>query len=141
VGAFVAESIETAAELAELEGFARRAGQDTPSQPDLTLAQESIAASKFAEPSASGGQSEFVERRKAPIADRRRSSVTERRHSPAKPAASCESSSIRIAIDKVDRLIDLVGELVIAHVMIARITWPWFAKGWNMPSMSIAANP
>jgi len=35
----------------------------------------------------------------------------------AKAAASTESSSIRVSTDKVDRLIDLVGELVIAHVM------------------------
>jgi two-component system chemotaxis sensor kinase CheA len=34
-----------------------------------------------------------------------------------KTAASAESSSIRVSTDKVDRLIDLVGELVIAHVM------------------------
>jgi two-component system chemotaxis sensor kinase CheA len=34
---------------------------------------------------------------------------------------SGESSSIRVAIDKVDRLIDLVGELVIAHVMTAQM--------------------
>jgi len=34
-----------------------------------------------------------------------------------KAAASSESSSIRVSTDKVDRLIDLVGELVIAHVM------------------------
>jgi two-component system chemotaxis sensor kinase CheA len=32
-----------------------------------------------------------------------------------------DSSSIRVAIDKVDRLIDLVGELVIAHVMTAQM--------------------
>jgi two-component system chemotaxis sensor kinase CheA len=32
-----------------------------------------------------------------------------------------ESGSIRVAIDKVDRLIDLVGELVIAHVMTAQM--------------------
>jgi len=32
-----------------------------------------------------------------------------------------ETSSIRVAIDKVDRLIDLVGELVIAHVMTAQM--------------------
>ena len=32
-----------------------------------------------------------------------------------------EASSIRVAIDKVDRLIDLVGELVIAHVMTAQM--------------------
>jgi len=38
-----------------------------------------------------------------------------------KPPSSGESSSIRVAIDKVDRLIDLVGELVIAHVMTAQM--------------------
>jgi two-component system chemotaxis sensor kinase CheA len=32
-----------------------------------------------------------------------------------------DSGSIRVAIDKVDRLIDLVGELVIAHVMTAQM--------------------
>jgi two-component system chemotaxis sensor kinase CheA len=32
-----------------------------------------------------------------------------------------ESSSIRVATEKVDRLIDLVGELVIAHVMTAQM--------------------
>jgi two-component system chemotaxis sensor kinase CheA len=32
-----------------------------------------------------------------------------------------ESGSIRVATDKVDRLIDLVGELVIAHVMAAQM--------------------
>lgn len=39
----------------------------------------------------------------------------------SKPASSTESSSIRVATDKVDRLIDLVGELVIAHVMTAQM--------------------
>jgi two-component system chemotaxis sensor kinase CheA len=38
-----------------------------------------------------------------------------------KPDTSGESGSIRVAIDKVDRLIDLVGELVIAHVMTAQM--------------------
>jgi two-component system chemotaxis sensor kinase CheA len=38
-----------------------------------------------------------------------------------KPAASSESASIRVSTDKVDRLIDLVGELVIAHVMTAQM--------------------
>lgn len=37
------------------------------------------------------------------------------------PALNGESTSIRVAIDKVDRLIDLVGELVIAHVMTAQM--------------------
>jgi two-component system chemotaxis sensor kinase CheA len=38
-----------------------------------------------------------------------------------KSAPGGESSSIRVATDKVDRLIDLVGELVIAHVMTAQM--------------------
>jgi len=52
--------------------------------------------------------------------DRRQSPLPDRRQSAAKPAAG-ESNSIRVAIDKVDRLIDLVGELVIAHVMAAQM--------------------
>jgi two-component system chemotaxis sensor kinase CheA len=38
-----------------------------------------------------------------------------------KPASGSESGSVRVAIDKVDRLIDLVGELVIANVMTAQM--------------------
>ena len=38
-----------------------------------------------------------------------------------KKAAPAESASIRVGIDKIDRLIDLVGELVIAHVMTAQM--------------------
>jgi two-component system chemotaxis sensor kinase CheA len=38
-----------------------------------------------------------------------------------KPATAAEASSIRVATEKVDRLIDLVGELVIAHVMAAQM--------------------
>lgn len=38
-----------------------------------------------------------------------------------RPAVTGESSSIRVATEKVDRLIDLVGELVIAHVMTAQM--------------------
>jgi two-component system, chemotaxis family, sensor kinase CheA len=53
---------------------------------------------------------EPVERRK----------VEERRASK-KPATAAESSSIRVATEKVDRLIDLVGELVIAQVMTAQM--------------------
>jgi two-component system chemotaxis sensor kinase CheA len=44
-----------------------------------------------------------------------------RKTAAKKPDASGESGSIRVAIDKVDRLIDLVGELVIAHVMTAQM--------------------
>jgi two-component system chemotaxis sensor kinase CheA len=58
-----------------------------------------------------------VERRQTP--DRRQ--AADRRQSAFHSTASGESGSIRVAIDKVDRLIDLVGELVIAHVMAAQM--------------------
>ncbi len=45
----------------------------------------------------------------------------EERRAKKKPAAAAESSSIRVATEKVDRLIDLVGELVIAQVMTAQM--------------------
>jgi two-component system chemotaxis sensor kinase CheA len=45
----------------------------------------------------------------------------DRRAASKKPAAGGETSSIRVSTEKVDRLIDLVGELVIAHVMTAQM--------------------
>jgi two-component system, chemotaxis family, sensor kinase CheA len=44
-----------------------------------------------------------------------------RRAGDKKTATGGESSSIRVSTDKVDRLIDLVGELVIAQVMTAQM--------------------
>ena len=46
-----------------------------------------------------------------------RSAVDRRQHPPAS-----ETSSMRVSTEKVDRLIDLVGELVIAHVMTKQLT-------------------
>jgi two-component system chemotaxis sensor kinase CheA len=40
---------------------------------------------------------------------------------PARRGPTGESASIRVATEKVDRLIDLVGELVIAHVMTVQM--------------------
>lgn len=40
---------------------------------------------------------------------------------PSKAASSNESSSIRIATDKIDQLINLVGELVITQSMLSRV--------------------
>jgi two-component system chemotaxis sensor kinase CheA len=88
---------------------------------DGAPAQKSTGEPEIAVSPASNRQPEFVERRKARVADRRQSSVPDRRQSSARPAVSGESSSIRVAIDKVDKLIDLVGELVIAHVMTAQM--------------------
>ncbi len=93
---------------------------DALQQSGSTLSQESAAAHDPALASA-GAATELVERRKAPVADRRQSDVKDRRQSAGRPSTSGESGSIRVATDKVDRLIDLVGELVIAHVMTAQM--------------------
>jgi two-component system chemotaxis sensor kinase CheA len=122
----LASACETA-ELREVFEFVEHLAEirihcaDVPEQVVNPPAQASTPAPDLVPSPASDGQPAFVERRKAPFADRRRSSVTDRRQSSARPAASGESSSIRVAIDKVDKLIDLVGELVIAHVMTAQM--------------------
>jgi two-component system chemotaxis sensor kinase CheA len=94
---------------------------DTPPPPSSALSQNSTTAREPADSSASDGPHPFVERRQASAADRRQSGVADRRQPSPRTAAAGESSSIRVAIDKVDRLIDLVGELVIAHVMAAQM--------------------
>lgn len=67
-------------------------------------------------PAAVPEKTEKVDRRK----EEERRKADERR-AVKKPSAAAESSSIRVATDKVDRLIDLVGELVIAQVMTAQM--------------------
>jgi two-component system chemotaxis sensor kinase CheA len=120
-------SVRPEAELREVFEFVEHLAEirisrsDAPQRSGSAPAQSSTAAPRLAELSASNGQPAFVERRQAPVADRRQSSAVDRRQSPTKSAAGGESSSIRVAIDKVDRLIDLVGELVIAHVMTAQM--------------------
>jgi two-component system chemotaxis sensor kinase CheA len=124
-------SVCAEAELREVFEFVEHLAEiriscsDAPPQPGTALPQESMAAQDpghaSASPSAPGGADHPVERRKAPVADRRQSIVSDRRQSAAKPSTNGESGSIRVATDKVDRLIDLVGELVIAHVMAAQM--------------------
>jgi two-component system chemotaxis sensor kinase CheA len=59
--------------------------------------------------------------RRAPGPDRRSSAPDRRKSAVKKPDSGGDSGSIRVATNKVDRLIDLVGELVIAHVMTAQM--------------------
>jgi two-component system chemotaxis sensor kinase CheA len=62
-----------------------------------------------------------VPERRAPGPDRRSSAPDRRKTAVKKPDSGGDSGSIRVATNKVDRLIDLVGELVIAHVMTAQM--------------------
>lgn len=69
-------------------------------------------------PAAAAAKSTALEVVPDAAADGRR--VAQRRTAEKKPAGG-EASSIRVSTDKVDRLIDLVGELVIAQVMTAQM--------------------
>ena len=49
-------------------------------------------------------------------------SSSDRRAAPAAPAADAESSSIRVSVERIDSLINQVGELVITQAMLAQLT-------------------
>lgn len=78
-------------------------------QPRATDGATPVAARETVQPSLPPGSSVAVPPRSS------------KKRAQAKLAAGGESSSIRVATEKVDRLIDLVGELVIAHVMTAQM--------------------
>ncbi|WP_322058863.1 chemotaxis protein CheA [Paraburkholderia sp. J63] len=58
----------------------------------------------------------------APGAPAAHAAEHERKARPAAAAASAEGSSIRVGVEKVDQLINLVGELVITQAMLAETT-------------------
>jgi two-component system, chemotaxis family, sensor kinase CheA len=92
---------------------------DQPLQPEKGLALHRPAVQPRTldvVPAAGPEKGEAGDRRKE--SERRKA---EERRTAKKPAATTEASSIRVATDKVDRLIDLVGELVIAQVMTAQM--------------------
>jgi two-component system chemotaxis sensor kinase CheA len=92
---------------------------DQPLQPEKGLALHRPSAQPRTldvVPAAAPEKAEKVDRRKEE--ERRKA---EERRAAKKPSAAAESSSIRVATEKVDRLIDLVGELVIAQVMTAQM--------------------
>jgi two-component system, chemotaxis family, sensor kinase CheA len=103
------EVFEFVEHLAEVT--VQRVDQPLQAEKGLALQRPSMQPRTLdAVPAAVPEKTEKVERRKA-----------EERRAAKKPSAAAESSSIRVATDKVDRLIDLVGELVIAQVMTAQM--------------------
>jgi two-component system chemotaxis sensor kinase CheA len=94
----VREVFEFVEHLAEINIHCAEKPVQSSSEPDVSSADLQKAASSAP----------------APVAIQRKASVK-------KSVSSGETGSIRVAIDKVDRLIDLVGELVIAHVMTAQM--------------------
>ena len=95
----------------------QRVGQPLQAEKGLALHRPSVQQRTLdVVPAAVPEKTEKVDRRKEE--ERRK---LEQRRAAKKPSAAAESSSIRVATDKVDRLIDLVGELVIAQVMTAQM--------------------
>lgn len=85
--------------------------------PDRSSVATTSASTLNAETAAAKQREEMRTTRVAPTSPQSRGPS----RSGTKATTAGESSSIRVATDKVDRLIDLVGELVIAHVMTAQM--------------------
>ena len=94
---------------------------NTPEEPSIAAAQEPVASTEQ-KPTAKQAAIPVpgIERR-GTMPDRRGTMPDRRKGAVKKADGRGESGSIRVAIDKVNRLIDLVGELVIAHVMTAQM--------------------
>ncbi len=109
----VSDSVE--AELREVFDFVAHLAEISISRLDRPAqAEGSTAATATAAPT-------MLESRAAATATERGAAPARPREPIRKAATGTESSLIRVPIDKVDRLIDLVGELVIAHVMTAQM--------------------
>lgn len=84
-------------------------GDDTQATAEAQAQAEKTSATQ-----AAVGKTEAATKAAAPAANKNQG----RRESDKAPAANAESSSIRVGIEKVDQLINLVGELVITQAMI-----------------------
>ena len=98
---------EGEAEAPALVASAPQASASAPATPVVSAAQA-------AEPKA--------EAPKAVAAPAASASAEDKKARPAAAAAASEGSSIRVGVEKVDQLINLVGELVITQAMLAETT-------------------
>ena len=110
--------------LAEHDAAAEKAREDAqgygffaPFAPREVSAEQGVAELDAASASRSGGADELPH--VTSVVEEKRSSA---RRDTDKSSQSTESSSIRVSIEKVDQLINLVGELVITQAMIERRT-------------------
>ncbi|MCL7929268.1 chemotaxis protein CheA [Halomonas llamarensis] len=91
-------------EITAIEGEAPTPAQEPPQAPEQATAQEETPA-KAAEP--------------APKAEKKPEKKPEKKaEKPKTKKAAAESSSIRVSVDKVDQIINLVGELIITQSML-----------------------
>ncbi|AOJ79426.1 chemotaxis protein CheA [Burkholderia savannae] len=110
--AAAASAAEPVATAAEAKPAAQPAAPSAPAAPAAAPAAASAQAQAQAPASASVAQA--AAQAAAPHHD-------DRKPRPA-AAASAEGSSIRVGVEKVDQLINLVGELVITQAMLAETT-------------------
>ncbi|MGF6569874.1 two-component system chemotaxis sensor kinase CheA [Paraburkholderia sp. GAS333] len=104
---------EPAASSAPAANSAAPAGKATHGLFDASAAPAAPAAAA-AQPAAAS--------QPAPAASAAAPAETDRKARPAAAAAAAEGSSIRVGVEKVDQLINLVGELVITQAMLAETT-------------------
>ena len=102
---------------------------DAPGLPVSTALEPSVAAAVEVDvqgkqpygifPDAPGAPTAVSANTPAPAHDRR---STDRRAAPGGAPADAESSSIRVSVERIDSLINQVGELVITQAMLAQLT-------------------
>ncbi|QIE22200.1 Chemotaxis protein CheA [Caballeronia sp. SBC1] len=109
-----ASGSQAAAEQEDLEALNEVAAKAPASEKTEPAAVSAAAAESRTKTSASVAVTEALEAPKAPEGDKKTKAA-------AAPAAA-EGSSIRVGVEKVDQLINLVGELVITQAMLAETT-------------------
>ncbi len=102
---------------------------DTPPEPSLGVEELTIAPDQEAgeepaapteEPAAEAPEPEAPEPESAPETDNEAKKAAPKAAEPAKQAAAVAPATIRVDLDRVDRLINLVGELVVNQAMLSQ---------------------
>ena len=109
-----ASGSRAAAEQEDLQALNEVAAKAPASEKTEPAAASAAAAESRTKTAASPAVTEALEAPKAPEGDKKTKAA-------AAPAAA-EGSSIRVGVEKVDQLINLVGELVITQAMLAETT-------------------
>ncbi|MEW9581142.1 chemotaxis protein CheA [Paraburkholderia sp. DGU8] len=121
--ATLAAHVEHAASPAPAAGIAAPAGAGTHGSSDAPAGAPAASVPVVATPAAAHGQAANASNG-APAASGTATTAEPDRKAarPATAAAGAEGSSIRVGVEKVDQLINLVGELVITQAMLAETT-------------------
>ena len=115
--------VEPGAEVSAAEVQAQSAPQaSAPASASPAPAAVAPGAPAASAPAASAAPEPKAEPPKAVAAPAQAAAGDDKKARPAAAAAAGEGSSIRVGVEKVDQLINLVGELVITQAMLAETT-------------------